>query len=192
MLQCTSASTSQKISAGIPIASQLSLKQTKPLDCYTEPYHHALKMLKLEHTKPWSVLNSNMEQKPGIHTHPPQYKVLEQVQNFRLHVFVYRDYRRSTSASALVLSLHWDLLHTRRLLAQSTMLFKIHYSYVNISLPAIIIPASYLGRHDNNLKYAVPAATIDPYKFSFFPRTIRVWNQLPCAAVNATSVAAFH
>ena len=50
------------------------------------------------------------------------------------------------------------------------MLFKIHYSYVNISLPAIIIPASYLGRHDNNLKYAVPAATIDPYKFSFFPK----------------------
>ena len=115
---------------------------------------------------------------------------LEQVQKAAAR-FVYRDYRRSTSASALVLSLHWDLLHTRRLLAQSTMLFKIHYSYVNISLPAIIIPASYLGRHDNNLKYAVPAATIDPYKFSFFPRTIRVWNQLPCAAVNATSVAAF-
>ena len=115
---------------------------------------------------------------------------LEQVQKAAAR-FVYRDYRRSTSASALVLSLHWDLLHTRRLLAQSTMLFKIHYSYVNISLPAIIIPASYLGRHDNNLKYAVPAATIDPYKFSFSPRTIRVWNQLPCAAVNATSVAAF-
>ena len=49
------------------------------------------------------------------------------------------------------------------------MLFKIHYSYVNISLPAIIIPASYLGRHDNNLKYAVPAATIGPIQVLIFP-----------------------
>ena len=84
-IESTSASTSQKISAGIPIASQLSLKQTKPLDCYAEPYHHALKMLKLEHTKPWSVLNSNMEQKPGIHTHPPQYKDWNRYRK-RLHV----------------------------------------------------------------------------------------------------------
>ena len=115
---------------------------------------------------------------------------IEQVQRAAAR-FVHQDYRRTTSASALVTSLDWDLLHTRRILAQSTMLFKIHHVLVNIPPPVLIIPASYFGRNDHNLKYSIPLATIDPYKFSFYPRSIRIWNQLPHIAVNATSVTAF-
>ena len=32
---------------------------------------------------------------------------------------------------------------------------------------------------------------MDVYKFSFYPRAIRLWNQLPATAVSAPSVAAF-
>ena len=40
-----------------------------------------------------------------------------------------------------------------------------------------------LGRQDHELKYTVPRATIDPYKYSFYPRAIRTWNHLPRAVV---------
>ena len=32
---------------------------------------------------------------------------------------------------------------------------------------------------------------MEAYKFSFYPRSIRLWNQLPATAVSAPSVAAF-
>ena len=115
---------------------------------------------------------------------------LEQVQKTAAR-FVNRDYRRSTSASWLVSQLCWDPLHTRRLLAQTTMLYRIHFQLVNISLPHFITPAPYISRRDHNLKLSVPEATIDSFKFSFYPRTIRIWNQIPATAVFAPTSAAF-
>ena len=115
---------------------------------------------------------------------------LERVQKTAAR-FVFRDYQRSTSATGLVSQLGWDKLHTRRLLAQSTMLFKIHHQLVNICLPHLITKATYISRRDHTLKLSVPVATIDSYKYSFYPRTIRIWNQLPATAVTAPTVAAF-
>ena len=105
--------------------------------------------------------------------------------------FVYQDYRWSTSSTALVSKLGWDTLHTRRLAAQSNMFYKIHYKLVNITLPSSISPATYIGRHDHKLKYAIPEATMDPYKFSFYPRTVWVWNHLPYNTVTAPTVDTF-
>ncbi|XP_071491882.1 uncharacterized protein [Diadema antillarum] len=105
--------------------------------------------------------------------------------------FVTRDYRTTTSSSSLVRQLRWDPLHTRRLLAQSTMFFKIRQQLVNISFPAFIAPAPHISRNDHSLKLTVPVATIDSYKFSFYPRAIRIWNCLPHQAVTAQTLAAF-
>ena len=49
--------------------------------------------------------------------------------------------------------------------------------------PPVVTQASYIGRQDHELKYTVPRATIDPYKYSFYPRAIRTWNHLPRAVV---------
>jgi len=105
--------------------------------------------------------------------------------------FVNRNYRRSTSASGLVSQLCWDPLHTRRLLAQTTMLYRIHFQLVNISLPHFITPAPYISRRDHNLKLSVPEATTDSFNKSFYPCTIRIWNQIPATAVFAPTFAAF-
>ena len=115
---------------------------------------------------------------------------LERVQKTAAR-FVFRDYRRSTSATGLVSQLGWDKLHTRRLLAQSTMLFKIHHQLVNICLPHLITKATYISRRDHTLKLSVPVATIDSYKYSFYPRTIRIWNQLPATAVTTPNSCCF-
>ena len=74
------------------------------------------------------------------------------------------------------------------------MFYKIHYGLVNIHPPHGTSPVTFTGRHDHQLKYAIPDATTectDSYKFSFYSRTIRIWNQLPSIAVYTASLAAF-
>ena len=105
--------------------------------------------------------------------------------------FVHHDYRHTTSIDNLINILGWDLLHIGRLVSQLTMFHKIHYHLVNIKIPQLISPATFIVKHDHQLKYAIPVATIDSYKFSFYPRSIRLWNQLPFAAVSATLPAVF-
>ena len=102
--------------------------------------------------------------------------MLEQVQRTAAR-FVYRDYRYSTSPPALVAALGWDTLHTHRILDQCTLLYKIHHRLVSIPAPTIVIPALYFGRHEHNLKYVIPVATIDSFKFSYYPGAIRIWNR---------------
>lgn len=101
------------------------------------------------------------------------------------------DYRRVTSVTALVNKLGWDTLHNRRLLAQSTLFYKMHHHQLNMPFPTHIIPATYLGRNDHPLKYAVPPASIDSFKYSFYPRTIWTWNHLSAAAVTSPTVTIF-
>lgn len=117
-------------------------------------------------------------------------KRIEQVQRSAAR-FVFSDYRRTTSVTPLIVNLGWDSLHNRRLLSQATMFYKIHHGLVDIQLPQVIKPALFIGRHDHQLKFNIPVASIDPYKFSFYPRAVRIWNQLPPTTVLAPSVAIF-
>ena len=71
------------------------------------------------------------------------------------------------------------------------MFYRIHYHLVNIQITQLISPATFIGKHDHQLKYVIPVATVDSYKFSFYPRSIRLSNQLPSTAVSAASLAAF-
>ena len=87
--------------------------------------------------------------------------------------------------------LGWNRLHIRRLASQLTMFHRIHYHLVNIQIPQLISPTTFIGEHDNQLKYAIPVATIDSYKFSLSPCSIRLCNQLPSTFVFAASPAAF-
>ena len=77
----------------------------------------------------------------------------------------------------------------------STMLYQIHHqapAIVSICLPHFITQAPYISRRDHIPKLSVPEATIDSCKFFFYyPRTIRIWNQLPSTAATAPAVAAF-
>ena len=105
------------------------------------------------------------------------------------HYYYY--YRHTTSVNNLINILGWHCLHTRRLVSQLTMFHRLHYHLVNIQIPQLISPATFIVKHDHQLKYAIPVATIDSYKFSFYVRSIRLWDQLPSTGVFAASPAAF-
>jgi hypothetical protein len=115
---------------------------------------------------------------------------IEQVQRQGAR-FVHADYRRTTSVSPMLVSLNWIPLHSNRLIQQSCMFYKIHYALVNIQFPSSIQLASFHGRHDHNLKYAIPNNSVNSYKYSFYPRTVRIWNRLSSTTVSSPSVQTF-
>ncbi len=118
-------------------------------------------------------------------------KQLESVQNAAAR-FCTGDYRKRQSVSGMVTNLGWDTLATRRLLQDVTLFYKIQYNLVNIIFPAVIQPARLSSTRANHpFKKQVISATINPYKYSYFVRTVLVWNYLPACAVNAPTVSAF-
>ena len=75
------------------------------------------------------------------------------------------------------------------MVSQLTMFYKIRYRQVIIYMQQLIPTATLISKHEHHLKYAIPVATMDGYKFSLYPRSIELWNQLPSTAA---SPVAFH
>ena len=119
-------------------------------------------------------------------------KRIEQVQRNAAR-FVFADYRKTTSVTPLINQLDWDTLHTRRLIHQATMFYRIHYGLVNISPPACFQRATHIFRFDHPLKYVSTfRPVVNVYKFAFYPRVVQIWNRLPPSAVlhiNPTTTA---
>ena len=78
---------------------------------------------------------------------------IEQIQRAAAR-FVFADYRKTTHVTPLIEQLDWDQLHTRRLIQQATMLYRIHYNLVNISPPPCFQRAPHISaRLNHSLKY---------------------------------------
>jgi hypothetical protein len=107
--------------------------------------------------------------------------------------FVFSDYRRTSSPSQMMSSLGWESLETRRLITQTTMFYKILNGYVSLSLPDEIKQYHHNRslRHLNNSYYTCPKSNLDTHLFSFYPRTIRTWNELPPSIINSSSLESF-
>ena len=76
--------------------------------------------------------------------------------------------------------LGWDSFEDRRLLFQTTMFFyKILMGHVGISFPPEIHEKTRATRSLNSRPFQQIRVFNDVYKFSFYPRTIVAWNNLP-------------
>ena len=117
-------------------------------------------------------------------------KSLEAIQRQAVR-FICREYGRYTSITPLLNQLNLDLLATRRLMTQCAMFFKIHHNKINLQFPSCVRPLPTTGKSSHQLRYDPIQAVRDTYKYSFFVRTIPVWNRLPQEAVEATSIAVF-
>ena len=103
------------------------------------------------------------------------------------------EYGRTTSVTALLQDLGWDTQEKRRLLAQVSMFHKIHHGVVDIPFPPEVTTTS--ARTMRTRGHALAYHQIQPrvlaYQYSFFPRMIIVWNQLPASTVSVPSNKAF-
>ena len=52
-----------------------------------------------------------------------------------------------------------------------------------------LIPKTRRCRNQHSLAFQIPSASIDVYKYSFFPQTIRDWNDLPESLIPSSELS---
>ena len=116
-------------------------------------------------------------------------KKLESVQR-RAARFVMHDYYQTSSVSNMLLHLNWITMETHFKHLRLQMLHKIIHSSMNVSLPSYI---TYRTRHTrgSDLKFIQSDTVIDAYKYSFFPTSIRLWNNLPRNIISCNNLDSF-
>ena len=96
---------------------------------------------------------------------------LEMIQQ-RAVRYVLNDYAYTSSVTAMQNKLKLPTLETRRNIASLVMLYKIHNDHVRVNLPSCIKPSM-------RNRLSIPFPRINTHKYFFFPRTARLWNDLP-------------
>ena len=103
---------------------------------------------------------------------------------------VTKDYRRTSSVTAMLTQLEWKSLCERRAQTRAILCYKIVHGLIDIpSNPYFVINNNPTRGHHS--RYIVPHFRISAYKFSFFPATIRIWNDLPVHTIMSPSIESF-
>ena len=103
---------------------------------------------------------------------------LESVQ-CRAARWVTRDYRYTSSVSAILQDLNWRPLDQRRIDSRLVLLYKVTYDLVAIHAGDYLIGNTRSSAKNHPPAYQQITTLKDYYKFTFFPRTIIHWNALP-------------
>ena len=120
-------------------------------------------------------------------------RVIEHVQ-WHAARFVTNTYTE-TSVTALLNSLHWPSLEQRRAESRLCMLHRIMYDKVDVDKSKLFtnrlpkVPR--ITRRSHSLKIHKESVTKDCYKFSFVPRTIIQWNNLPRDTIIVSDTSQF-
>ena len=93
-------------------------------------------------------------------------------------------YSYQRSVSAMLQHLCWPTLQQRRNLASVTMLYKLQHQLVSISNSHYLVQS-------RDHKFLQPFSLTNYHLYSFFPRTIRLWNSLPNQVANSPDLDAF-
>lgn len=116
---------------------------------------------------------------------------LEKVQRMAAR-FIFNKYQRMHSASDLCNRANLQALELRTKYDRLKFLFLIIRSQVKInSLDFFEISPDPRSRHKHTLYIQPPATRNDAFKYSFFPRAIKEWNELPNKVAMSSSITAF-
>ena len=88
------------------------------------------------------------------------------------------------SMTAILTSLDWPSLETRRTVNRLIIFHKILYHHVATEIPPYYLTNNRKTRHSHSVNIMQPHCNTTAYEYSFYPRTIRNWNQLPDSIVS--------
>ena len=88
-------------------------------------------------------------------------------------------------------SLNWPSLQLRRRISRLQTFYKATYKLSALSIPSYFLPAQRLTRHYHPLHYIVPCSRTSSYQQSYYPRTIRDWNELPHYIIESNNLQSF-
>ena len=100
---------------------------------------------------------------------------LEMIQR-RAARYVFNDYRRTSSVNQMLVRLKWISLEERRAKAKAIMMYRALYNLVALQAPARSATSNIT--RGNCIKLHVPYTRTAVYLKSFYPDTIRIWNNL--------------
>ena len=90
-----------------------------------------------------------------------------------------RDYRYTSSVTAMLKDLNWGPLAQGCIDSRLMMMYKVTYDLVAIPASLYLVRNTRASRHTPSLAYRQIQTLKDYYRFTFFPRTIIFWNALP-------------
>ena len=100
-----------------------------------------------------------------------------------------RNYVYETGSMTGILGqLKWESLKKRRKDNRLIMLYKGLKGKARISTDNLI-PKTMRGRNQHSLAFQIPSASKDVYQHSFFPQTIRDWNDLPESLISSSELS---
>ena len=101
------------------------------------------------------------------------------------------DYDRTSSVTTMMNELGLETLQERGRYAKATIFYRIVYGLVCIPSTPFLNPTTARATRGHNMKFLVPQSSVNAHMYSFFPSTIRIWNQLPQQVVSAPSLETF-
>ena len=117
---------------------------------------------------------------------------LEKVQR-RAARWVASDYNPMSSVTYLLDQLHWKSLQSRRCIDRLNLLYRVlHHALPSIQLPEYFKPTSYPTRLHHQYRYIIPPTRTLAYQQSYFPGTIKQWNNLPNHIIDTESLEQFN
>ena len=90
-----------------------------------------------------------------------------------------RDYKYTSSVTAMLKDLNWRPLDQRRIDSRLLMMYKVTYDLVAIPAPEYLNRNTRQSRHIHSLAYRQIHTLKDYYRYTFSPSTIIHWNALP-------------
>ena len=105
--------------------------------------------------------------------------------------YVTNQYERTASVTSMLQQLDWRSLENRRTDARLCLFYKIVNNLVKIPAEAYLTPLHGSSRLNHSKSYQRPCSNADYHLYSFFPKTIRNWNNLPHEAINSCSLNSF-
>ena len=102
---------------------------------------------------------------------------LEMIQR-RSARYVTNRYHNTSSVETKLQKLQWPTLEERRKKARLILLYKVANGEVKIDAGNKLIPPDRLSRHTNAQSFQIPSCNTSIRKESFYPKTIRDWNNL--------------
>ena len=129
----------------------------------------------------------------GQTLNPSQKELIQEIEMIQRRAarYVSNRCRNTSSVSSMLDALQWEPLESRRTKIQLTLLFKIINDLVDIRADDYLTSSTGRTRQSHSKKYRQISTRTDSYKFSFFPRTIPVWNSLPASVAEAPSLVSF-
>ena len=105
--------------------------------------------------------------------------------------FIHQNYDWNTSVTALKKDLNWPTLQQRRNTSDLIMWYKVHFGLVAINFPPIVLLSPRVSKFHHKLSYNQVQHRKKCFEYSYYVRTIPLWNSLPNSPASATSINSF-